>query len=260
MRLRLTIAYLGTRYRGWQLQAGHPDQPSIQGKLEEALGRLAGGPVRVFGSGRTDTGVHAEGQTAHCDIPDGCFRRVPDMRHALNALLPEDIRVFSAVPCAPDFHARVSARAKTYRYRFWQERAFVPPWEAPFVWPCGRLDTGAMEEALPYLRGRHDFASLANTGSDPADTEREIYRLSLSPEPAGNWPACLPGLRLEVEGSGFLRQMVRNMAGLLAYIGQGRVAPSDIPGLLAARKRGLLPSPTAPARGLTLVRVLYPGD
>lgn len=255
-RVRLGLSYVGTNYVGWQVQAGALAKDSIQGQLEAAIGRLAGEPVRVHGSGRTDSGVHAERQCAHFDMPTGRLASIRDLRHALNALLPRDIRVFEAIICEPDFHSRFSARGKTYRYLFWQDRGYVPPRLDPYVWCSGPLDLSLMQGAFCHLVGRHDFASLANAGTEEkGGTTRTLYVLGLTERPV--WTGCLPLLELSVTGSGFLKQMVRNMAGLLADIGRGRLAPGEVPKLLAQKSRESLPTPTAPAKGLTLVRVHY---
>jgi len=261
MRLRLTLAYTGTGYHGWQIQDPALELGTVQGLLEKALLRLAGSPVRAFGSGRTDAGVHAVCQVVHCDVPDSRFAAVRDWRHALNALLPKDIRVLEAGPAAPDFHARYSAVSKTYCYRYWQEQGFVPPWTAPYVWACGPLDAQSMRAALPYLAGRHDFASLQNAGTEVADTVREIFSITLEEQPADPLlPPYRPELLLRVRGNGFLKQMVRNMAGLLHDVGRGRLRPDDIPSFLEKRERTALPSMTAPPSGLVLTAVEYPAQ
>lgn len=258
MRLRLLLAYVGTRYHGWQIQGADLARHTVQGVLEAALSRLAGVEVRAFGSGRTDAGVHAEGQVVHCDIPDDRAGRIADWRHALNALLPDDIQVLEARQAADDFHARIHALDKTYRYCFWQERGFVPPRLRPFVWRCGPLDVDAMREAAALLVGTHDFAAFANAGTEVAGTVRTLTAIEIE-EAAGEatWPPCLPLLVMTVTGTGFLKQMVRNMAGLLAEVGRGKVTAADVEGLLAAGRRSALPSATAPAGGLTLLRVRY---
>ncbi|MBR4747414.1 MAG: tRNA pseudouridine(38-40) synthase TruA [Desulfovibrio sp.] len=267
MRLKIVLAYEGTGWHGWQIQAPALALRTVQGQLEQALSRLAGARVSAFGSGRTDAGVHALGQTVHCDVADERFPKIRDWRHALNALLPPAIRVLSCEPCAGDFHARFSARAKTYRYRFWQEPGFVLPWLGPYVWRCGPLDKEPMRRALEALKGTHDFAGFANAGTPVKDTVRTIYQASLEEEPwdavlAGAGP-CLPPhrpcLRLDVTGSGFLKQMVRNIAGLLHDAGKGKLAPDEVPSFLQGRPRELLPSRTAPACGLTLIKVHYDG-
>lgn len=251
MRLKLVLAYDGTNYSGWQIQENAP--ATIQGTVERAFFRLLGQPVRLFGSGRTDAGVHALGQTAHCDVP----RMLADWRKALNAALPQDIRVLSAALAPPGFHARTSAASKTYIYNFWTERAFTPPQMRAFCWPCGRLDAAAMRMALPGLAGRHDFAALQNAGTPQSSTERSIFSISLEETaPAEFLPPHSPPLRLSVTADGFLKQMVRNIAGLLAWVGMGKLGAGDVPGVLAGG-RGDNPAPTAPARGLFLARVHY---
>ena len=267
MRLKIVLAYEGTGWHGWQIQAPALALRTVQGQLEQALSRLAGVHVAAFGSGRTDAGVHALGQTVHCDVEDERFPKIRDWRHALNALLPDAIRVLSCEPCAGDFHARFSARAKTYRYRFWQEPGFALPWLGPFVWRCGPLDEAPMRKALELFKGTHDFASFANAGTPVQDTVRTLYALELAEE---SWDAVLtkagpslpphrPCLRLDVTGSGFLKQMVRNIAGLLHDVGKGKLAPGKVPSFLQGRPRELLRSRTAPACGLTLLKVHY-GD
>ncbi|MCR5169829.1 MAG: tRNA pseudouridine(38-40) synthase TruA [Desulfovibrio sp.] len=267
MRLKIVLAYEGTGWHGWQIQAPALALRTVQGQLEQALSRLAGVHVAAFGSGRTDAGVHALGQTVHCDVEDERFPKIRDWRHALNALLPDAIRVLSCEPCAGDFHARFSARAKTYRYRFWQEPGFALPWLGPFVWRCGPLDEAPMRKALELFKGTHDFASFANAGTPVKDTVRTLYALELAEE---SWDTVLtkagpslpphrPCLRLDVTGSGFLKQMVRNIAGLLHDVGKGKLAPDKVPSFLQGRPRELLRSRTAPACGLTLLKVHY-GD
>ena len=238
MRLRLLLAYDGSRYCGWQIQDIPTPPPTVQAAVEAAVGRIAGRPVRVFGSGRTDAGVHAHGQVAHCDVPR---RPGLDWRHALNALLPADVRVLHWQEAAPDFHARISALRKTYVYDFWQEKGFVPPRLAPFVWRSGPLDAGAMRAALPFLLGRHDFASLQNAGTEMESTVRELQAATLTELPPVEFmPPYLPCLRLTVTANGFLKQMVRNMAGLLAACGRHKLRPDQIPAILEAADRRAL--------------------
>lgn len=317
MRLFLRLAYLGTAYSGWQIQEKTNPPPTIQGELEKALAVIAGQFVRVFGAGRTDAGVHAHGQVAHCDVPD---KKSPQAwQRSANALLPPDIRVVQAAMARPDFHARKDATSKTYSYLFWQERAFVPPWLAPYVWQCGPVDLHAMQAALLHLKGRHDYAGLVNAGSDVKSSVRTIINASLAasgqkinakngefvktdlvnglddkaspdsvtdrfnsegasyfasldinknsylamPEmppafsPLAWYPGHLPMLELRITADGFLKQMVRNIAGLLVACGQGRLEPDAIPALLARHDRQALPFVTAPAAGLSLATVRY---
>ena len=255
MRLRLLVAYDGTGYSGWQIQEKPQPPPTVQGTLEAALARLTGRQTRVFGSGRTDAGVHAHGQTAHRDVPD---RAGLDWRHGLNAVLPPSVRVLAAEAAAPDFDARRDAVAKTYVYQFWRERSFVPPGLAPYVWAAGPLDEALMRAALPAFVGERDFASLRNAGSDTRGSVRHIFAARLEGRPPQEfYPPHMPLLRLTVTANGVLKQMVRNMAGILAACGRGKLAPEAVPGLLAARDRAAVPAPTAPPQGLALVRVEY---
>ena len=251
-RLRLTLAYVGTAYSGWQIQEKPSPPPTIQGELERALAGVCGRSIRVFGAGRTDAGVHAEAQVAHCDVP---ALHAINWQAALNAKLPSDIRLLDAQEAADTFHACFDARKKTYRYDLWLARQVAPPRLAPFVWACGPLNLHRLETALPMLAGTHDFRSFQNRGAALSDTTRTVLSLRTAR------PAEFGGdvLSLYVEADGFLKQMARNMAGLLAAVGRGKFPPSRIPALLAARERAQGP-PTAPARGLTLVRVDYDDD
>lgn len=255
MRLCLRVAYVGTDLYGWQVQAAGQAMHTVQGLLEHALSRLAGEPVRVHGAGRTDAGVHAEEQICHCDFPDDRYARLHDMRHSLNCLLPDAVRVYAVYQVSDAFHSRFSPHKKTYRYQFWQDRSAIPPRLIPFVWQCGPLDREKMCSALSYLYGVHDFAFLANTGAERATTVREITLVALSE--CSVKPDFLPMLVLEVTGTGFLKQMVRNMAGLLAEIGRGKIQAEDIPAFMAKGSRKDVPSPTAPAGGLTLKSIVY---
>jgi tRNA pseudouridine38-40 synthase len=248
-RLKLTLAYVGAAYSGWQIQAKPSPPPTIQGELECALAKVCGRPVRVFGAGRTDAGVHAEAQVAHCDVP---ALHAVNWQAALNVNLPPDIRIFNAQEVADTFHARRDARKKTYRYDLWLSRQPAPPRLAPFVWACGQLDLRRFDAALPLLAGTHDFGSLRNSGSVTRDATRTVLSLRAA------HPVEFGGavLSLYVEADGFLKQMVRNMTGLLVAVGRGSFDASRIPALLAACDRAQGP-PTAPAHGLTLVKVDY---
>ena len=252
--LKLTLAYTGTAYSGWQIQEKKNPPPTIQGELERALGSICKQHVRVFGAGRTDAGVHALAQVAHCKVPD-----LPAINWllALNTCLPPDIRVLAARPTHEGFHACFDAQSKTYRYELWLSR-LVPPRLYPFVWGCGPLDLAALEAALPLLEGRHDFASLQNKGSDLDNTVRTVYSLTCKLAAAGRDSLQKQDLLLElhVRANGFLKQMVRNMVGLLVAVGRHKFDAAHIPALLAACARHQAP-PTAPARGLTLLEVHY---
>lgn len=270
-RLKLIIAYAGTRYAGWQIQclpAGRPhavQQPTVQQAVEDAAKAILGSAVRVHGAGRTDSGVHAEGQVAHLDIPDA--KAAVDWRRALNAKLPEDISVLQAAVVPDGFHARFDAVKKRYTYRIWLTRAFVLPQRRPFVHMTGPLDIAAMDAAAAFMTGTHDFASFQNAGTELATTVRTVYSITrtpgLAPDDFPRSHDTTPRAPLELawhfEADGFLKQMVRNMMGLLLWIGTGRCAPEDVPAIIAARDRRLS-APTAPACGLTMERVFYPDE
>jgi len=246
--IRLTVAYDGTRYVGWQRQARGE---TVQGCLEAALSAFAadGDPVHIHGAGRTDAGVHALGQVAHLQHA----LRVPVDRlpYALNTRLPADIVVRDAAVAPPGFHARYSATGKHYRYRLRLHR-FPDPLERTHEWRCDPgLDVAAMQAAATALCGSHDFTSFTTHAFEaPDDRVRTLRRAALHRD--GDRLTC------DFEGSGFLRNMVRAIVGTLVDVGQGRRAPATMADLLAARDRRLA-GPTAPAHGLCLLAVTY-GD
>lgn len=252
-RLRLTVAYDGTDFCGWQLQAPGLGR-TVQGCLEEALGTLCGGAVRVHGAGRTDAGVHALAQTAHVDVPEA--KAGLPWQRALSALLPPDIAVVAVQPVPADFHARFSARGKTYAYTLWTGRHHILPWRRAYVWNVGRhgdLDVAAMDAAAALLVGEHDFAAFQNAGSVVAGTVRTLTRLVRQPG------TCPEETVWRFSGTGFLKQMVRNLMGALVAVGRGKLTPRELADLLAGGRRELAPS-TAPASGLCLERVHYDED
>jgi len=250
--LKITLAYDGTRFVGWQRQA---EGESIQGLLESALARLEGAPVTVNGAGRTDAGVHALGQVASATVsfshdPATVFR-------SLNAQLPADVRVLAVDEAAPGFHARFSARRKTYRYQITQGPT-ASPFERRFAWHVPEpLDIAAMDTAAAALVGTHDFAAFQSTGSPGATTVRTIVRAGWRRQAtgvAGVGTECL--LVYEVAGDGFLRHMVRTVVGTLVEVGRGWRTASSVAELLEDGTRGAA-GPTAPAHGLFLVQVEY---
>lgn len=252
MRLKLTLAYDGTGYSGWQIQEKPNPPRTIQGAVEAALFQLAGQKIRVHGAGRTDAGVHALGQVCHFDAPDKNW----DWQKRLNAVLDPQIRVIRTELAAPTFHARKDAIAKTYFYDLWTEPAFVLPSLRNFCWHCGKINLTEIQAGLKDLSGKHDFSAFQNTGTPVKSGIREIYSISLEPLPkSGYFPPAL--YRMTIRGNGFLKQMVRNIAGYLVWIGKGKCAWSDLPAIIAAKSREKLPSPTAPAKGLTLAKVDY---
>lgn len=255
-RFLLRVAYDGTDLAGWQRQ---DNGPSVQALLEDALGPLAGGPVDVAGAGRTDAGVHADGQAAHVDLPDGLTADV--VVRATNARLPATVRVRSAAVVPGDLHARYSAVAKTYRYTWLVSRIGHPLLARTAHLVAPRLDLAAMGRAAACLEGRHDFAAFQSTGTPVASTERTILGVDLCVRPAADVGLALDEderlVEFEVTGDGFLRHMVRALAGTLLEVGQGRRPAEDVRRLLAGASRSES-GPTAPAHGLTLVRVIYP--
>jgi tRNA pseudouridine38-40 synthase len=242
MRLRLLIAYDGSRFRGWQSQAGGG---TVQDHLEAAFATLCGRRVPVHGAGRTDAGVHALGQCAHADVEP---KEGMDWMGALNANLPREIRIMRCVPARKDFHARFSARGKHYTYRIWNG-AVLPPFEFRRAWHLtGPLDLEAMRQAARAFEGKHDFkAFAANRGKPEKETVRTIYSVALKKKG--------PVITLRFHGDGFLYKMVRMMTGALVKIGQRR-APAESIGTYLAGGAGKHTF-VAPAEGLYLARVIY---
>jgi tRNA pseudouridine38-40 synthase len=244
--LRMVVSYVGTRFAGWQVQ---PGRPTVQGVLEDRITRMLKEPVRIIGAGRTDAGVHARGQVANVPIAS----RIPPegFRRGLNARLPLDIVVMHAEEATESFHARADARGKEYLYRI-TRIGVVSPFDAPFVAPVhARLDVEAMRQAAREFLGTHDFTSFC-----PADSEIEDKVRALSVSEVTESGA---EVRYRVIGSGFLRHMVRTLAGTLLLVGRGRLDSASIPPILKARDRRRA-GPVAPARGLILERVLYEGE
>lgn len=247
---KLTIAYDGTDFHGWQFQ---PQKPTIQGELTGILRQLTQENVAIHAAGRTDAGVHALGQVGsfrtQSNLAAGEFQR------ALNALLPPTIRVVGAEEVGPDFNARWSARGKTYRYRIYRGRV-VPPmlWRYVLHYPFP-LDEETMRAAALRFAGKHDFASFAaSTGSEEDDkersTEREMFSAELSRTPDNE------ELWFTVHGKSFLRYMVRKMVGTLLEVGRGRLTPEDIDRLYELKDRSKS-GPTAPPQGLFMVEVQH---
>jgi tRNA pseudouridine38-40 synthase len=249
---KITIAYDGSRFVGWQRQAAGT---SVQGLLEDALRELDEQEVAVAGAGRTDAGVHALGQVASFTV-----RRViaaDVLSRALNARLPSEVRIVSADEVAPSFHARFGARAKTYRYRIWNAD-LINPFERAYAWHVpGPLAIDAMQMAARALEGRHDFASFQAAESARTATERVVFSSQVFAHDGGrgiDGRGCL--VTYEISGDGFLRHMVRAIAGSLVDIGRGRRSPEWLSAVVASRDRRQA-GPTAPAHGLFLVRVDY---
>ncbi len=244
-RFRLLIEYAGTRYSGWQIQK---NARTVQGEIDAAVREVTGErTLELYGSGRTDAGVHALGQVAHLDVrttlpPDMLARRVND-------LLPADIHVLRAVKVPHKFHARHDAVSRTYVYQIARRRtAFAKP----FVWWIkDDLRVGAMRAALQAFTGRQDFRGFTDDDPDEKSTLVEIGPLEVHETD--------DALLVVVEGSHFLWKMVRRMVGVAAEVGRGGLRPEDVPRLLHSPS-GLPAKLTAPASGLFLARVVYPGD
>ena len=245
-RFVLVCEYDGTAYCGWQRQI---NGPSVQQVLEETLARLTGEAVTVTGSSRTDAGVHALGLCAHFD---SATRIPPDkLAFALNTMLPPDIRIRESSPAPEGFHARYSACGKVYRYAFFNSRHDCAIGRQYAAHVPLELDERLMHEEAQALCGTHDFAAFAASGSVATSTVRTIYRAQVTR--SGETVA------LTVLGDGFLYNMVRIIAGTLMEVGTGRRAPGAIARAIETGDRLALEQ-NAPAKGLTLMRVLYGGD
>jgi tRNA pseudouridine38-40 synthase len=246
-RLKLIIAYDGAPFAGWQSQT-HGN--TVQDHIERAIGSIGGHPVRVHGAGRTDAGVHALGQCAHVDLGDG---RIPAEKWlpALNAQLPAAIRILRCRYVSNAFHARYSAKGKTYRYMVWND-AVLPPFERGRAWHVtAALNVEAITEAAREFEGRHDFAAFAaNRGTPVASTVRTILRVRIR--------RSGPRITLQFEGDGFLYKMVRLMAGALVRVGRGATTGKEIRQRVRSHSAGIqAPRFAAPPEGLILLRVRY---
>jgi tRNA pseudouridine38-40 synthase len=247
--LKMILSYDGAEFSGWQVQ---PDAATVQGTLASAIGRVTGEKVLPQGSGRTDAGVHALAQVVtfvtESSVPTQNFVI------ALNDILPASVRVLSVAEMPGDFHARHSARAKTYRYRI-HRSAICPPFLARYVWHYPYpLDESAMAEAAILLEGEKDFTSFAAVDpergreGEPLSNVRTIF--------SSSWQRCGEEFIYTVRGSGFLHHMVRNLVGTFILVGKGTLHVQDMSRILEERKRSAA-GPTAPASGLYLVEVEY---
>jgi len=247
LKFKLTLAYDGTAYQGWQVQK---IGTGVQEKVEAALAKLFPSRPRLHSSSRTDTGVHALGMVAHFEVPRPECRMAPrKLALALNAWLPEDIRVLAAARASQAFHARFDAAAKQYRYFVWNHAAMNPlirhtAWHVPRP-----LDLPAMRAAAPLFVGRHDFQSFAaNSGYAKESTVRTLTRCDLSRRG--------PLLTFIIQGDGFLYKMCRGIAGTLVQVGLGKFPPDQVRQMLRQRDRRVA-GMTAPAHGLVLWKVSY---
>ena len=254
--IKLTIAYDGTRYAGWQAQTSrhqtsdirhqHVEKPTIQGTLQDVLRRILQEPVTVVGSGRTDAGVHARAQVAHLKTHSAIATE--KLHRAVNGLLPPDITV-SRIDDAPEtFHAQRQAVSKRYRYTLVTAPA-VLPFERPYVHHVrSPLRVARMRRAAQRLRGSHDFRAFRASGSSATTTRRRLSDVQVR-QRSGR-------LVIELEGNGFLYKMVRGIVGTLMEIGRGRLPEEAMTRIMRTKDRRLV-GPTAPARGLMLLKVAY---
>ena len=261
--VKLKLSYDGADFSGWQVQ---PDRRTVQGVLAEALARVTGECVMPQGSGRTDAGVHALAQVASLELASPI--PMPNLVAALNDVLPASIRVTQAEAVPPEFHARTSAKAKTYRYRIYRG-PICPPFLARYVCHCPwPLHEAAMGEASSVVMGTHDFSSFAAV--DPERLRRiQAGNTANESESQGTSPTNIRSIfRSEflregeeliyvVRGSGFLHHMVRNLVGTFLLVGRGALPVIDVTRILQARARSANPGATAPASGLYLVEVEY---
>jgi tRNA pseudouridine38-40 synthase len=246
---KLVLAYDGSEFSGWQVQ---PDAATIQGTLASAIGRVTGEKVLPQGSGRTDAGVHALAQVASFSTESP----IPpeNLVIALNDVLPPAIRVTAAAQVPLDFHARKSARGKTYRYRMYRG-AICPPFLGRYVWHYPYpLDETAMSAAAGRVVGEHDFTSFAAV--DPERGNEQASCSNVRTIYSSTWQRDGDEFVYTVRGSGFLHHMVRNLVGTFLLVGKGTWKPEDITAILGARKRSVAGA-TAPAGGLYLVEVEY---
>jgi tRNA pseudouridine38-40 synthase len=248
VKLKLTVAYEGTHYEGWQIQK---IGTGVQEKLEGALAKLFPSRPCLHSSSRTDTGVHALGMVAHFEIPRNELKFSPrKLALALNAWLPPDIRVVSASAAHKSFHARFDAEGKQYRYFVWNHPAMNPlirhtAWHVPRT-----LDLTTMRSAAAFFPGKHDFRSFtSNPGYERGSTLRTLSRCDIQQKG--------PLLTFIIEGNGFLYRMCRGIVGTLVQVGQGKISPDEIKTILAEQNRSSA-GMSAPAHGLVLWKVIYP--
>jgi tRNA pseudouridine38-40 synthase len=243
-RWRLTLAYNGAGFNGWERQA--QGERTVQGELEDALGRLAGERVRVVGAGRTDSGVHALGQVAAADLP-GRWEG-PELLRAVNAVTPSDIRVLEASEAAPDFHPQYEARSKTYFYQL-MGGEFDEPFRDAFFHRLPSLpEIDRIRAAAGAIRGERDFSALMASGSPVQSTVRNVFAIRV--RGGRDW------MRIFITADGFLYKMIRNMVSLLVAAASGAIESGEADAILASRDRGRAP-PTFPAKGLFLWKIRY---
>ena len=247
--LKMIVSYDGAEFSGWQVQ---PNAITVQGTVASLIGRITGEKVLPQGSGRTDAGVHALAQVmtfvTQSSVPTGNFLK------AMNDILPASVRVLEVTEVPPDFHARHSARAKTYRYRIYRE-AICPPFLARYVWHYPYpLAEETMARAAGLVIGEHDFSSFAAV--DPDRGREDAVASNVRNIFSSSWERLGEELIYTVRGSGFLHHMVRNLVGTFILVGKGTLKIEDVTRILEARNRSAAGA-TAPANGLYLVGVEY---
>lgn len=245
-RYRVTVAYDGTDFKGWQKQ---PGLRTVQETIEDAVRRLApeGAEVVIHGSGRTDAGVHAFGQVAHFDLERDmpCFQ----LRKALNRWLPYDVRILDVERVDNNFHARRTAHSKEYRYRIYNDEVMHPMHMRTCAHVSKPLNIEKMKQAASILIGEHDFAAFtANPNREVETTVRHVYSIDFVEEG--------PILELRFTGNGFLYKMVRSLSGVLISVGEGKFEPDFVQVIMDSKERTAIVE-TAPARGLSLYKVNY---
>lgn len=241
---KITLAYDGSRYSGWQKQGNTPN--TIQGKLEKVLSAMFGTPIEIQGSGRTDAGVHAAAQVANFKVDTKATAQ--EVCKYLRNYLPQDIGVLDVTEVSTQFHARLTAKRKTYCYRIWNSE--VPNvFERKYLYVLpDALDIASMQASIPYFLGEHDFRAFCSNPDFKKSSIRTIYAMEL--EQIGQ------ELRLTVTGNGFLYNMVRLIMGTLLQVGKGTLHPEEIPAILTSGERWRA-GPMAPACGLCMMEVMY---
>ena len=247
--IKLLMEYDGGRYDGWQRLGKKSTGTTIQGKIEEVLSKMTGETIELIGSGRTDAGVHARGQVAnfHTDSDMKCW----EMKYYLNRYLPQDIGILYVSDVPERFHSRLNAKSKRYIYRV--ATGDVPSvFDRRYTWYCfDRLDMGLMKEGAALMMGQHDFKGFSSVKKTNKSTVRTVSRIEFDVKDRE--------IDLIFEGNGFLYNMVRIIAGTLLWAGTGLIRPEEVAEILAAEDRRKA-GPTAPAKGLTLIRMFYPDE
>lgn len=243
-RIKIVVQYLGTNYAGWQVQ---PNHRTIQGEIQSAIKNGLCEDAEVFGSGRTDAGVHAFMQTAHFDT---CSKiRSDKIYSVLNRFLPEDIKILSSEEVSNTFHARFDVKQKTYEYHFYSSEVTLPLFDQTHAKIPYPFDFDKVVLASKAFLGTHDFVGFSSSGSPRKDTLRTIFSISVFKNIDGTF--CF-----SVTGNGFLYNMVRIIAGTLIEVGLGKIKPEDLPDIINSKQRNRA-GKTAPARGLVLKEVVY---